>query len=122
MKKITVLTIVSLLVFSLAGAVAFANPAPQQTQNGWYCPYWGQQTANLTDAQKEELAAYQQKMVATKKQMLQKEVEWGWITQAQADGYLAAMSQHMVNGPMYGHGMMGGMGMMGAGRTGTHCW
>ena len=55
----------------------------QHAQNGWYCPYFGQQQENLTDTQKQELAAYQQQMIESKSQMLQKEVEWGRITQVQ---------------------------------------
>lgn len=125
MKKASIYLLVGVLVLSLAGSVAMAAPM-MQNQNGWYCPYWGQQQANLTDAQKQDLAAYQNQMLEAKKQMLQKQVEWGWMTQAQADQYITAMRQHMVNGAMYGHGMMGGgmgMGMYGGMRgTGMGCW
>ena len=124
MKKASVYLVVGLLILSLAGTVAIAAPMGQdQNQNGWYCPYWGQQQTNLTDAQKQELAVYQNQMLEAKKQMLQKKVEWGWITQAQADQYIATMSQHMANGGMMGGGMgMNGMngGMHGMGRGMHH--
>ena len=36
-------------------------------------------------------------------------MDLGWITQVKADQYIAAMSQHMVNGASYGCGKGGGM-------------
>ena len=116
MKKVSMLFVVGLLVLGLSGSVVAAAPvAPNQT--GWNCPYWGQQQANLTEAQKQDLIAYQNQVLESKKQLMQKQVDLGWTTQAQADQYIAAMSQHMVNGTAYGCGMGGGMhgGMMGGG-------
>ena len=119
MKKVSMLFVVGLLVLGLSGSVVAAAPvAPNQT--GWNCPYWGQQQANLTEAQKQDLIAYQNQVLESKKQLMQKQVDLGWTTQAQADQYIAAMSQHMVNGTAYGCGMGGGMhgGMMGGGMMG----
>ena len=71
----------------------------------------------MTEAQKQDLIAYQNQVLESRKQIMQKQVDLGWTTQAQADQYIAAMSQHMVNGSAYGCGMGGGMhgGMMGGG-------
>ncbi len=133
MKRVSMLLVVGLLVLGLAGSVAAAAPAtPSQNPNqaGWNCPYWGQQQASLTEAQKQDLIAYQNQVLESKKQLMQKQVGMGWITQAQADQYIAAMSQHMVNGAAYGCGMGGGMmngagmhgGMMNSGRGAGCCW
>lgn len=87
-----------------------------------------QQAPNLTDEQRQQIAQWQNQMLDNRKQVLQKQVEWGWITQAQADQQMAYMQQWQSNGygmwmsggSMMGHGMMGhgmmGMGMMWGGR------
>ena len=120
MKKVSMLFVVGLLVLGLSGSVVAAAPvAPNQT--GWNCPYWGQQQANLTEAQKQDLIAYQNQVLESRKQLMQKQVGMGWITQEQADQYITAMNQHMVDGPAYGCGMHGGMmngGMMSGGMYG----
>lgn len=134
MKKASMFFVVGLLILGLSGSVVAAAPvAPNQT--GWNCPYWGQQQANLTEAQKQDLIAYQNQVLESKKQLMQKQVGMGWITQAQADQYITAMNQHMVNGSAYGCGMGGGMmngagmhggmmggGMMNSGRGAGCCW
>ena len=143
MKKVSMLFVVGLLVLGLSGSVVAAAPvAPNQT--GWNCPYWGQQQANLTEAQKQDLIAYQNQVLESRKQLMQKQVDLGWTTQAQADQYIAALSQHMVNGSAYGcgmggmmngggmhggmmngggmHGGMMGGGMMNGGRGAGCCW
>ena len=143
MKKVSMLFMVCLLVLGLVGSVAAAAPmAPNQSPNqaGWNCPYWGQQQANLTEGQNRDLISYQNQVLESRKQLMQKQVELGWITQAHADQYVAAMSQHMVNGAAYGCGMGGGMmngagmhggmmgggmmsgGMMNGGRGASCCW
>ena len=123
MKKVSMFLVVGLLVLGLSGSIVAAAPAaPNQT--GWNCPYWGQQQANLTDAQKQDLVDYQNQVLESRKQLMQKQVDMGWVTQAQADQYIAAMNQHMVNGAMYGCGMGGGMmngGMYGPGRGASCC-
>jgi len=110
MKKVSVFLVVGLLVLGLSGSVFAAIPAAQN-QTGWNCPYWGQQQVNLSDAQNQDLVAYQNQVLESRKQLMQKQVDMGWISQAQADQYITVMSQHMVNGAMYGCGMGGG-GMM----------
>lgn len=118
MKKASLIIMVAFLV-SFAGS-AFAAPAPG---NG-YCPYYGQNYNNLTDDQKAQMAAWQQQMLEQKKQMLSQQVQWGWITQAQADQQITWLEQQVANGT-YGHDMMGmgmaGNGMMGM-RGGMGCW
>lgn len=121
MKKTLLVFLMLLLSGSLGGAVAFAD-ADDQTG---YCPYI-QQAANLTDEQKEQIATWQNQLIDNRKQILQKQVEWDWITQAQADQQISRMQQWQTNGyGMWmrgpgGPGMMGpgGPGMMGAGNPG----
>lgn len=131
MKKVALLTFVTLLVVSFA-ASAFAAPAP--APNNWYCPYYGQYYNNLTDEQKEQVATWHKQAIEQRKQMLQQQVQWNWISQAQADQQIAWMEQGVANGTlacgmmgghnMGGHnmgGMMMGPGMMGMG-MGMRCW
>ena len=129
MKKVTLLALIALLVVSFS-ALAFAAPAqgPIQGSGNWYCSYYGQYYNNLTDDQKAQVAIWQQQMLDQRKQMLQKQVEWGYMTQAQADQQSSWMEQQMSNGA-YGcgpMGMHGGKGMMGNGTMGTRggmgCW
>jgi len=128
MKKITLLAIFVLLVVSFS-ALAFAAPVQDPVQGGGnWCPYYGQYYSDLTDDQKAQVATWNQQMLDQRKQMLQKQVEWGYMTQAQADQQSSWMDQQMANGT-FGNGMMGmrgGMGMMGNGTMGTRsgmgCW
>lgn len=126
MKKVALLTFVTLLVVSFA-ASAFAAPASAPAPNNWYCPYYGQSYNNLTDEQKEQISTWHKQAIEQRKQMLQQQVQWGWISQAQADQQIAWMEQGVTNGTlacgmMGGHnmgGMMMGSGMMG---MGMRCW
>ncbi|MDT8900142.1 DUF2680 domain-containing protein [Anaeroselena agilis] len=128
MKKVSMFAIVALLILSFT-ASAFAAPAPAPAQNNWYCPYYGQYYNNLTDQQKEQIATWHKQSIEQRKQMLQQQVQWGWITQAQADQQITWMEQGVANGTlacgmMGGHnmgGMMMGPGMMGMG-MGMRCW
>lgn len=119
MKKVTLLALVALLVVSFTATV-FA--APTQTPGNWYCPYYGQYYNNLTDDQKAQVATWQQQALEQKTQMLQKQVEWGYMTQAQADQQISWMKEQIANGayayPMGGMGMHGGWGMGGR----SCCW
>ncbi|MDF2570163.1 MAG: hypothetical protein K0R55_1767 [Sporomusa sp.] len=122
MKKITIYALIGLLVLSLAGAVALAAPEGNQGQPGALCPPFGPpgQQANLTDEQKAQINIWQKEMFEHRKQVLQKEVEWGWITQVQADQHIAFMEQQLKDGkldigmgpgPRRGPGMGHGRGM-----------
>lgn len=125
MKKVTLFALVALLVVSFSG-LAMAAPAqgPAQTPGNWYCPYYGQYYNNMTDEQKAQVATWHQQTLDQRKQMLQKQVEWGYMTQAQADQQFSWMEQQMANGTysceMAGRGMHGN-GMMGM-RSGMGCW
>lgn len=126
MKKVTLLTLVALLVVSFSGlAVAAPVQGPAQTPGNWYCPYYGQYYNDLTDDQKAQIATWNQQRLDQRKQMLQKQVEWGYMTQAQADQQISWMEQQMANGGYGGYGC-GPMGMMGSGmmgmRGGMGCW
>jgi hypothetical protein len=115
MKKFTSFALIGALVLSLAGAVAFAAPG---NNLGQACPFFGAagQQANLTDEQKAQMATWQQERVEHRKQVLQKEVEWGWLTQAQADEQISFMEQRQKDGNFGMMGMGRGHGHMGQGR------
>lgn len=119
MKKVTLLVLVALLVVSFTVSV-FAAPAqaPAQTLGSWYCPYYGQSFSNLTDEQKAQIDTWRQQTLEQRKQMLQKQVGWGYVTQEQADLQISQMEQQMASGVMLGHSMghgIGGHGMKGHG-------
>jgi hypothetical protein len=112
MKKPLLIAVVSLLV--LAFAVAMVSAATPTTN----IPPFARNQANLTDAQKQELAPLfnqmndlSKQMVEVRKQVIQKQVEFGNLTQEQADQRIAWMQERMEQG--FGPGMMGrGPGMM----------
>ncbi|SHJ80699.1 DUF2680 domain-containing protein [Propionispora hippei] len=124
MRKTILIAMAALLVVSFAGAVLAAPvQAPPGPGNG-FCPYYGQTYSNLTDDQKTQITAWQNQRLEQEKQMLSRQVEWGWLTQEQADQRIAWMEQQVANGS-YGFGMMasglhGHHGMTGA--RGSGCW
>lgn len=115
MKNIKKIALAGAFVLTLAGAVAFAAPG---NNSGTGCPFGaapGQQV-NLTDDQKAQIATWQQERYEHRKQVLQKKVEWGWITQAQADEQISFMQQRQKDGNFGMKGMMGpGQGHHGRG-------
>jgi hypothetical protein len=107
MKKTIIITVVGLLMLAFAATMVSAGPNP-----GRMCPFGNQ--ATLTDAQKEEMAPLVNemkdlhvKMGEVMKQMIQKQVGFGNMTQAQADEHITRMEANKSDGP--------GMGMMGRG-------
>lgn len=122
-KTIAYITIAALVLVVAASLVVSA--APPQTPPGPRGPQG--QAVTLTDAQKQELAPLHDKMFETRKQIMQKYVDWGYVTQEQADQRAAWMKERhdrMVKdgfGPGMGRGpgMMGGKGP-GGGRG--QCW
>ena len=117
MNKTTIAALIGVLVVSLAGAVAFAAPAMNPDQSGAFCPAWGpnSQQVNLTEEQKAQIETWRQEGLEHRKQVLQKQVEWGWLTQEQADQQINWLEQHHRDGNFRGPGMMGhgkGMGSM----------
>ncbi len=114
MKKTVVIIIIGVLAVALAGAVALAAPGNDPGQPGAVCPAWGpnnDRQANLTDEQKAQMETWHQARVEQRKQELQKQVEWGWLTQAQADQEINWLEQHHSGN----FGMGPGRGMMGHG-------
>lgn len=107
MKKALILTLVGLL--ALAFAASFASAATPPTQ-----PPGASQQVTLTDAQKQELQPLFNQMMEIKKQILQKLVADGTMTQADADQRAAWMQERMnyrmQNGMIGGHGMGPGHG------------
>lgn len=117
MKKIVAyITVAALVLVIAASLVVYA--APPETAPGPGGPRG--QAVTLTDAQKQELAPLYDKMFETRKQITQKYVDWGYMTQEQADKRSAWMKErhdwHMKNG--FGPGMGRGPGMMGKGPGG----
>jgi len=118
MKKTFALTTLALVVLIIAGTLAYAA-TPQQTPSpGQYQP------PTLTDAQKQELAPLYDQMLETQKKITQKYVDFGYITQWQADQRAAFMKDRMQSRQQQGFigpGMMGGgpgHSMMGRGDCG----
>lgn len=106
MKKVAVFAVVGLLVLAIAAGAVMAAPGRGPGQE------W--QQANFTDAQKEELAKLHYQMLDLRKQMLQKYVEAGAITQEQADSRISAMKSDLDAAVKDGKVGMG-MGRMGRG-------
>ena len=101
MKKVSVSLVIVLLLG--IGVLSVAIAAPLESA-GYYCPYL-QQEPTLTEDQRQQLSQWQNQMTENRKQMLQKQVEWGWITQEQANQQINYMQQWPRNG--YGMWMMG---------------
>lgn len=92
MKKTTKVTTVALVVIALGAAVVSAAPG--------FGPGFGPmaagapgQAVTLTDAQKQELVPIYNQMFELRKQMIQKYVGFGTLTQEQADWRIGAMKE-----------------------------
>ena len=107
MKKTMLVALIALL--ALAFAVSLVSAAPPVAS----------QTVTLTDAQKQELVPLYNQMIEIRKQILQKFVADGVMTQADADQRVTwmqeRMNDRMQNGMIGGPGMGRGPGMMGSG-------
>lgn len=108
MKKTILVTMTALLLLAFAATMVSAGPNPDRVH-----PFWGSQ-AKLTDAQKAEMTPYFDKMkdlrlqmFEVRKEMIQKQVEFGNITQEEADQHIARMQERMENGQQRGFGKMG---------------
>lgn len=98
-KKVLALIAGTLLVFALGGVVYAAA------------------TANLTQTQKQELTDLHSQMLKLRKQMVQKQVEFGLLTKAQGDAIIERMETRAKNyDPSALPGFGGGCGMMRGGR------
>jgi len=112
MKKTILISLIALL--ALAFAVSLVSAAPPVVKQAQPCA----QSVTLTDAQKQELVPLFNQMMDIKKQILQKYVADGAITQAEADQRASWMQERMNNRMQ--NGIVGGPGMgrgpgMGAG-------
>lgn len=114
MKKTMLVALVSLLALAFAVSLVSAAPPAIQPQRP------NMQAITLTDAQKQELVPLFNQMIEIKKQILQKFVADGAMTQADADQRAAwmqeRMNDRMQNGMVGGPGMGRGHGMMGSGQ------
>ncbi|MEN6414002.1 MAG: DUF2680 domain-containing protein [Veillonellales bacterium] len=112
MKKSLLVAVVGLLVLAFAASMVFAATPTN-------VPSFACNQANLTDEQKQELAPLfnqmtdlRKQMFEVKKQVIQKQVEFGNLTQEQADQRIAWMKERIDQG-FPGPGMMNkGPGMM----------
>ena len=113
MKKALLLTIIGLLALAFAVSLVSAATAPAQPSQA------NSQPITLTDVQKQELVPLFNQMMEIRKQILQKFVADGVMTQADADQRAAwmqeRMNDRMQNGMVGGPGMGHGPGMMGPG-------
>jgi hypothetical protein len=96
MKKTTKVITVALVVIALGAAVVSAAPG--------FGPGFGPmaagapgQAVTLTDAQKQELVPIYNQMFELRKQMIQKYVGFGTLTQEQADWRIGAMKERHEN-------------------------
>lgn len=105
MKKTIAFTAVAVVVLIIAGTLAYAATPQQAPQPGQYQP------PTLTEAQKQELAPLYDQVLETQKKIMQKYVDYGYITQWQADQRADFMKDRMQNRLQQGFigpGMMGG--------------
>lgn len=133
MKKISIFLLIGVLVLGIGGATLWAEPRQDAAADNSFCPGFSQQNGQnnvqrdaLTDEQKQAFDQFHQQMIANRQELLQKQVAWGWITQAQADAQIQRMNEWSKNGfgpGMMGPGWRGGMGagmMNGHHQDGTH--
>ncbi|MDR3564524.1 MAG: DUF2680 domain-containing protein [Negativicutes bacterium] len=113
MKKSIAFATIALAIMIVAGTLAYAAVPQQAPPPGQYQP------PTLTETQKQELAPLYDQMLETQKKLMQKYVDYGYITQWQADQRAAFMKDRMQNRLQQGFigpGMMGGgSDMMGRG-------
>jgi hypothetical protein len=112
--------VVGLLILAVAAGVVMAAPGRMGPGAGQW------QSVTFTDAQKDDLARLHYQMLDLRKQMMQKYVEAGAITQEQSDTRIAAMKANLDSAVKNGNVGMGmgmgrgmghgpGRGMQGAG-------
>ncbi len=106
-KTIAVVTVAALVLVIAASLVAYAAPGQ--------APFGPQrQIPTITEAQKQELAPLYNQMIEIQKQITQKYVDFGYITQWQADQRNSfmkeRMEQRLQNGFIPGMGRGFGMG------------
>ncbi len=133
MKKYVRMAIGGVIGAALLGTVAFAavsDTADMQGRGGFFCR--GAYGTNLTPEQQQEMAPIQGKMqdlhkqmIETRKEALQKEVQFGNLTQAEADQMINRMNERSANG--YGGGCGNGYGRGHGnghhnGNNGGPCW
>lgn len=107
MKKFITMAVVGLLVIAFAISIVSAAPDTTPTTGRNF----GKQIT-LTPEQKEELAPLYKQMLETKKQILQKYVGYGYITQEQAQQRIERMENNLKDGNFKAH--------IGMGRLGNH--
>lgn len=117
-KTIAFVTLAAMVLVITASLAVAAPPQTPPPGPGAYGP--AAQVTPLTDEQKKEMEPLYNQMFETKKQMLQKYVEFGRLTQEQADQRLSWMKDRMENRMQYG--ACPGQGMRGYGHKGRGPW
>ena len=122
MKKTIAITLAALLVLALGVSFVRAAPGggPGYGPGQGFGPGAGYQS-NLTAEQQKELTPLFDKMtdlqkqrIELQKQLIQKQVSFGNLTQEQADWRIGRLKERSENiGKGYGPGMMGGRGFGG---------
>ncbi len=109
MKKPLLIAAAALLIIAVSMSVAFAknNTDNQQAPNASFQK--NNLAQKLTDAQKADLYKTAQQMLDLKKQMIQKYVDFGVITQDQANLMIKKITDNFNN--MKEKGLVPGMGM-----------
>lgn len=107
MKKSIIIALAGLLVLAFAASLAYAAT----TNTPANLPPWSRYQTLTEDQQKELAPLFNQmnylrkQMFEVQKQVIQKQVSFGNLTQEQADQRIAWMQQRLENG--FGPGMMG---------------
>lgn len=114
MTKKVIVTAAVLLILAMATSMAFAAD-DGTTQSPQTPPSFKSNLPQLTDEQLQELKALHEQMLNLRKQMIKKYVEFGYISQEQADAMLQRLdemakwrSENGYYGPGFGHGRRGG--------------
>jgi Spy/CpxP family protein refolding chaperone len=118
MKKRVIFTFTVLLIVAFSLPV-FAAPWDGAGRRGtpWGGAPWAYQR-ELTPEQKAEIEQMNQRLFAEQKQMLDRRVEWGYISREDADRRIAFLQERLANDPyrpMFGNRGYGGSWGMGYG-------
>lgn len=120
MKKFFLFLIVVLLLAAFtvpSFAAPWGGPGRGYGPCGGYGPWaYGEMNAE----QKAEIDKMNRQLFEERKQMIERRVEWGYISRGEADSYIASLEQRLANNP--GVPLYGGCGGYRGGRGGGYCW
>jgi hypothetical protein len=93
-KQTTLYILIGLLVLALGASLVYAAAGDGSRP---FCPGPNGRQVTLTDQQRQELAPLYHQMLETQQQIMQKRVEYGQLTQEQADQRALFMQERMNN-------------------------